>query len=166
QVSAPKTKASTEVPTAKNGAISGSQPPAESLRRLKMLNSAGKLTKNTPTANRPVGPAVSVKVAAMVPTAAGSMREVAMERSKDAQVKMTPKATMGSGRMPLLYGSQNAKNINAAVQCATRRSLIIGPKRGRISRERINHVNIAAISVGMRMKTEVAEILDNRATRS
>src|SRR5699024_9497358 len=161
-----KTKANTLVPTAKNGATSVSQPPADSLRRLKIEKSAGKLTKNTPTAKRPVGPAVSVSVAAMVPMAAGSMREVAMERSKDAQVKMTPKATTGSGRMPLLYGSQKAKNINAAVQCATRRSLIIGPKRGRISRERMNHVKIAAISVGIRMNTDVAEILDKNATRS
>src|SRR5699024_3403478 len=104
-----------------------------------MLNSTGKLTKNTPTANRPVGPAVIVKVAALVHTAAGSMREVAIERSKDAQVKMTPKATMVYGRMTLLYCSQNVKNINAAVQCATRRPLIIGPKRGRISRKRIHH---------------------------
>ena len=65
-------------------------------------NSAGRQTKKMPTAVRPVGPAARVMVAMMVPTAAGRRRWVEMARSKEAHVSMTPRATMGSGRTPLL----------------------------------------------------------------
>ena len=54
------------------------------------------------TAMRPVGPAPREMVARMTPTAAGSRREVAMARSKEAQVSTAPMAMIGSGRMPLL----------------------------------------------------------------
>ena len=153
------------VPEARKGAIMASQPTCGARSAMK-ANSFGSDTKNTPTAKSPVGPAPSVKVAAMVPTAAGSRRRVAIERSKDAQVTMTPRATIGSGRVPLLYGSQNAKNMKAAVQCATRRLFTKSPKRGRISRERMNQTMNAEMSAGRRTNIDVLEISDKKATRS
>ena len=89
-----------------------------------------------------------------------------MERSKDAHVSMTPKATIGSGRMPLLYGNQKARNINAAVQWATRRPLTSSPKRGRISRDSTNQIMSAATSDGRRMKTEEVDTCVSAARRS
>ena len=89
-----------------------------------------------------------------------------MARSKEAQVNITPSATMGSGRVPLLYGSQKARNISAAVQWATRRPSTSWPKRGSISRERINQMMSPEIRPGRRTKTEAVEIWESTATRS
>ena len=77
-------------------------PPMDGTRSAMARKRCGRLTRKTPTAKRPVGPAARVMVAAMVPTAAGSRRWVEMARSKEAQVNITPSATMGSGRVPLL----------------------------------------------------------------
>ena len=104
--------------------------------------------------------------ATIVPTAAGRRRRVEMARSKEAHVTITPSATMGSGRMPLLYGSQKARNMNAAVQCAKRLSLTQPPKRGSISRERMNQMISAEIREGRRTIMEALESWESHATRS
>ena len=72
-------------------------------RRLCMMRSIdGSETRNTPTAERPVGPQASVNAAKIVPIAAGNRRFVAIARSNDAHVAISPRAMIGSGRVPLL----------------------------------------------------------------
>ena len=104
--------------------------------------------------------------AVTVPHAAGASRPEAMERSNMAQVAITTSAMIGSGRRPLLYGSQNARKTKAAVQWATLRSATTEPRRGRISRERIHQVRIAASSVGRRIHMDAVVTLDSRARTS
>ena len=155
---------------ARNGAMSASQPsqppPTEFTRRAMMRNRCGRLTRKTPTANRPVGPTPRVIVARRVPTAAGSRRELAMARSKLAHVSITPRATSGSGRTPLLYGSQKARNMRAAVQWATRRPSMAAPNRGRISRDRMNQTMKPAMSAGRRIHSDAVDTLVISASRS
>ncbi len=65
---------------------------------------------------RPEGPAVKVNPAIRIATATGRSRLVATARSIEHQVSSTPRATIGSGRSPLLNGSQNARKTSAPVQ--------------------------------------------------
>ena len=74
-----------------------------------------------------------------------------MARSNSAQVIKMPAAMIGSGRVPLSYGSQNARNTNAAVQYATRRPATASPKRGRIERDSTHQMAMPARSVGRRI---------------
>ena len=89
-----------------------------------------------------------------------------MARSNSAQVSMRPNAMIGSGRVPLLYGNQNARNTSAAVQCAIRRPATAVPSRGRISRESSHHVPSAANKAGRRIHMDAVLTCDNTARRS
>ena len=89
-----------------------------------------------------------------------------MARSKEAQVSRATIAMIGSGRVPLLYGSQKARNIMAAVQWATWRPSIRAPRRGRISRDRTNQMIRPESSAGARIHTEAVETWLNRASMS
>ena len=131
-----------------------------------MRSTAGSEMRNTPTAARPVGPHAKVNAAVRVPQAAGARRPDSIARSNSAQVAMRPNAIIGSGRVPLLYGSQNARNTKAAVQCATRRSAIDGPSRGRISRESSHHVPSAASSAGRRIHIDAVVTCDSSDSTS
>ena len=51
----------------------------------------------------------------MMAIATGSSRLVATPRSTEHQVSRMPSAMIGSGRRPLFSGSQNARNMPAAV---------------------------------------------------
>ena len=68
---------------------------------------------------------------------------------------------IGSGRVPLLYGSQNARNTNAAVQWATLRSATSGPNFGRISRDSNHHVPSAANRAGRRIHIDAVVTSDS-----
>ena len=89
-----------------------------------------------------------------------------MARSNSAHVAIRPKAMIGSGRVPLLYGSQNARNTRAAVQWATLRFAISGPSFGRISRESSHHVPRPANSAGRRIHIDAVVTCDINASRS
>ena len=145
-----------------NGAIEASF----ASRRPMVPNTQGKEIRNTPTAARPVGPHARVSAATTVPHAAGTKRSVSMARSNSAQVAIRPNAMIGSGRVPLLYGSQNVKNTSAAVQWATRLFAISGPSFGRISRESSHHVPSPANSAGRRIHVDAVVTCDINASRS
>jgi acyl-CoA synthetase (AMP-forming)/AMP-acid ligase II len=69
-----------------------------------------------------------------IAAATGANRRVAMVRSTSIHTASTPKAISGSGRRPLLNGSQAARNTAPAVAAATRlraRPPRPGPSRGR-----------------------------------
>ena len=69
---------------------------------------------------RPCGATVAVNIATTIATAAGTSRRVAIAVSTSIQVAITPSAISGSGRRPLLNGSQAARNTAPAVHTATR----------------------------------------------
>ncbi len=77
-------------------------------------------TSRAPTAAMPVGPENSVSAPMMIAIATGSSRLVATPRSTEHQVSRMPSAMIGSGRSPLFSGSQNARNMPAAVHAAAR----------------------------------------------
>jgi hypothetical protein len=84
------------------------------------------------TAIKPCGAKVAVSVATMIASAAGTSRRVAIAVSTSTQVAITPNAISGSGRRPLLNGSQAARNTAPAVHTATRllpRPPLPGPNR-------------------------------------
>ena len=98
--------------------------------------------------------------------ATGSIRLVATPRSTEHQVSMMPRAMIGSGRRPLLSGSQKARNMPAAVHAAARFLLTACPRRGSTSRL-ITHQHASAISsVGSRIHTLVVDTCAHRASRS
>ena len=73
---------------------------------------------------------------------------------------------IGSGRSPLFSGSQNARNMPAAVHAAARLVFTAWPSRGITSRL-ISHQHVSAISsVGSRTQTLVAVTCDQSASRS
>ena len=114
----------------------------------------------------PVGPENSVRAPTMQATATGMSRLVATARSTEHQVSRMPRAMMGSGRSPLLSGSQNARNMPAAVQIAAVLFLTAVPSLGMTSRL-ISHQQASAISrVGSRIQTLVVEMCDHSASRS
>ena len=98
--------------------------------------------------------------------ATGSSRLVATARSTEHQVSRMPSAMIGSGRSPLLSGSQNARNMPAAVQAAALLRLTASPRRGITSRL-ITHQQASAISrVGSRIQMLVVETCAHNASRS
>ena len=102
----------------------------------------------------------------MMAMATGNSRLVATPRSTEHQVSRMPSAMMGSGRMPLFSGSQNARNMPAAVQAAARLFLTAWPSRGSTSRL-ITHQHARAIrSVGRRIQTLDVETCAQSASRS
>ena len=77
-----------------------------------------------------------------------------------------PSAIMGSGRSPLLSGSQNARNMPAAVHAAARLVLTAWPSRGMTSRL-ITHQHASAITrVGSRIQMLAVLTCAHRASRS
>ena len=85
-----------------------------------MVLSGPTATSRAPTAAMPVGPENNVSAPTMIAMATGSMRLVATPRSTEHQVNRMPRAIIGSGRRPLFSGSQNARNMPAAVHAAAR----------------------------------------------
>ena len=166
------------VPEARNGAICAStatmeverfEPfgaPSMGRRRITILMSEPSDASRAATAMRPVGPAPRARVARMVPMAAGSRRRVAMARSKETQARRLNMAMIGSGRVPLLYVIQNSRNMLAMVQWATRRELILVPRRGMTSRESTSHVMMPAMREGRRIQMEAVDTWTMRPSRS
>ena len=72
-----------------------------------------------------------------------------------------PNAMSGSGRRPLLNGSQAARNTAPAVSTATRLTVIRLPSRGSTQRLMISQVAIAAAVAGSRIQTP-AVLIDAR----
>ena len=75
-------------------------------------------------------------------------------------------AMIGSGRVPLLYVIQNSRNMLAMVQWATRRELILVPRRGMTSRESTSHVMMPAMREGRRIQMEAVDTWTMRPSRS
>ena len=102
----------------------------------------------------------------MIAMATGSIRLVATPRSTEHQVSRMPSAIMGSGRNPLFSGSQNARNMPAAVHAAARLVLTAWPSRGITSRL-INHQHANAITrVGSRIHALLVLTCAHNANRS
>ena len=102
----------------------------------------------------------------MIAMATGSSRLVATPRSTEHQVSRMPSAMMGSGRNPLFSGSQNARNMPAAVHAAARLVLTAWPSRGMTSRL-ITHQQASAITrVGSRIQTLSVVTCAHNASRS
>ena len=108
------------------------------------------------TAIKPCGASVAVSIATTIATAAGASRCSAIARSTSIQVIITPRAISGSGRRPLLNGSQAARNTAPAVNTATRfaaRPPLPGPSRRRIQWLMISQQAIPASVAGNRIHT-------------
>ena len=102
----------------------------------------------------------------MIAIATGNTLLVATPRSTEHQVSRMPSAIMGSGRRPLFSGSQNARNMPAAVQAATLLLLTAWPSRGMTSRL-ITHQQASAITrVGNRIHTLAVDTCAHSASRS
>ena len=131
-----------------------------------MVFSGPTATSSAPTAAIPVGPENRVSAPMMIAIATGSTRLVATPRSTEHQVSRMPSAIMGSGRRPLFSGSQNARNIPAAVHFAAGLVLTACPSRGITSRL-ITHQQASAISsVGSRTQTLLVLTCAHSASRS
>ena len=89
-------------------------------RRCRMVRSGPIATSRAPIDAIPVGPENNVSAPMMQATANGSNRLVATARSTEHHVSRMPSAMIGSGRSPLFSGSQNARNMPAAVHAAAR----------------------------------------------
>ncbi len=76
-----------------------------------------------------------------------------MAFSTSTQAATVPNAMIGSGRRPLLNGSQAARNTAPAVKTATRSTAIRRPSRGSTQRLMISQVAIAAAVAGSRIQT-------------
>ena len=81
--------------------------------------------------------------------------------STSTQVGSTPKAISGSGRRPLLNGSQAARNTAPAVHTATRFIARRRPSRGSTQRLSISQVAMPARVAGRRIHTP-AVLIDAR----
>ena len=153
------------VPAARIGASSGSRPNWRD-RRCRIVRSGPIATSSAPIDAMPVGPENSVSAPMMQANATGSSRLVATPRSTEHQVSRMPSAMIGSGRRPLSSGSQNTRNMPAAVQTAARLVLTAWPSRGITSRL-ISHQHASAMaSVGSRIQTLVVETCAHSASRS
>ena len=131
-----------------------------------MVFSGPTATSSAPTAAIPVGPENRVSAPMMIAIATGSTRLVATPRSTEHQVSRMPSAMMGSGRRPLFSGSQNARNMPAAVHLAAGFVLTACPSRGMTSRL-ITHQQVSAISrVGSRTQTLLVLTCAHNASRS
>ena len=110
-------------------------------------------TSSGASASSPCGAVVTVNAASTTATAAGHSRRVAMAFSTSAHTASAPNAISGSGRNPLLNGSQAARNTAAAVHTATRCEAMARPSRGSAQRLRISQVAMPARVAGMRIHT-------------
>ncbi|CNV87291.1 Uncharacterised protein [Mycobacterium tuberculosis] len=108
------------------------------------------------SAINPCGASVAVSVATMMATAAGASRPSAIDRSTNTHVTSTPSAISGSGRRPLLNGSQADRNTAPAVNTATRLDASPpgpGPSRRSTKRLTISQQAIPARVAGRRIQT-------------
>ena len=147
------------------GASNGSSPNCRD-RRCRMVRSGPTATSSAPTEAMPVGPENRVRAPMMQANATGSSRLVATPRSTEHQVSRMPIAMIGSGRSPLFSGSQNARNMPAAVQAAARLVLTALPSRGMTSRLMIHQQASAMISVGSRIQMLAVVTCAHSASRS
>ena len=100
---------------------------------------------------RPPGAAPTQSAAHGTAIATGSMRPVAMARSTETQVSREKKTTAGSGRRPLLSGSQISRKPPAPAHRAAGLLRTARPSRGIISREITSQVSRPKISPGTRI---------------
>ncbi len=147
------------------GASNGASPNCLE-RRCKMVRSGPIATSRAPIEAIPVGPENSVIAPMMQAIANGSRRLVATARSTEHQVARMPSAMIGSGRRPLFSGSQNARNMPAAVQAAARLCLTALPRRGITSRLISHQLASAMPRVGSRIQMLVVDTCDHTASRS
>ena len=105
-------------------------------------------TSSGASAIRPCGASVTLNTATTIATAAGHSRRVPIAFSTSTQAASTPNAISGSGRRPLLNGSQAARNTAPAVQTATRLIASRRPSRGSTQRLRSSQVAMAASGGG------------------
>ncbi len=98
----------------------GASRPSVALRRMMICAIGRAPVSRAAIAIRPCGATVAVNIATTIATAAGTSRRVAIAVSTSIQVAITPSAISGSGRRPLLNGSQAARNTAPAVHTATR----------------------------------------------
>ena len=110
-------------------------------------------TSSGASAIRPCGASVTLNTATMIASAAGSSRRVAIAFSTSIHAASAPNAISGSGRRPLLNGSQAARNTAPAVHTATRLSASLRPRRGSAQRLRISQVPMPAAVAGSRIHT-------------
>ena len=113
-------------------------------------------TNNGAAATSPCGASVTLKTATTIAIAAGASRPVAMVRSTSVHTTSTPKAISGSGRRPLLNGSQAARKTTAPVTTATRlpdRPPVPDPSRGSTRWLRMSQLPMAAAVAGNRIQT-------------
>ena len=135
-------------------------------RRCRIVFNGPMATSRAPIEAMPVGPENRVSAPTMHATATGSNRLVATPRSTEHHVSRIPRAMIGSGRSPLLSGSQTARNIPAAVQAAARVFFTAWPRRG-ITSLLISHQQASAISrVGNRIQTLAVLTCAQIASRS
>ena len=98
----------------------GASRPSVARRRAMICAIARAPVSSAATAISPCGASVAVSMATMIASAAGTSLRVAIEVSTSTQVPITPNAISGSGRKPLLNGSQAARNTAPAVHTAIR----------------------------------------------
>lgn len=103
------------------------------------------------TAMRPPGAAPTHSAAHGTAMATGSSRPVAIARSTDTQVRSEKNTTAGSGRSPLLSGSQISRKPPAPAHSAAGLLRTARPSRGIISREITSHVSSPMMRPGTRM---------------
>jgi hypothetical protein len=115
-------------------------------------NTAREPTSSGARAIRPCGASVTLNTATRTAIAAGTSRRVAIAFSTRAQAASVPKAISGSGRRPLLNGSQAARNTAPAVHTATRSRDSRRPSRGSTQRLRISQVPSPASVAGSRIQ--------------
>ena len=135
---------------------SGASKPSAARRRPMIRLMARAPTRSGASAIRPCGASVALNAATMIATAVGANRWVAIVRSTSAQTVNTPRAISGSGRRPLLNGSQAARKTIPPVATAIRfrdRPPIPDPRRGRTRWLRISQLAIAAAVAGSRIHT-------------
>ncbi len=127
--------------------------PSTARRRLTTWVTARAPTSSGAIATRPCGARVTESIAMTTATAVGHSARVPTVRSTSIQTATTAKAISGSGRSPLLKGSQAARNTVPAVHTATRLTATRLPSRGSTHRDRISHVAIPAAVAGRRIQT-------------
>ncbi|SKV15022.1 Uncharacterised protein [Mycobacteroides abscessus subsp. abscessus] len=147
-----KVKASTPATEAARTAI-GVNRPYRRRRTATTRAMARPPASSGPSAMSPWGATVAASRATTIASAAGERRRVAMARSTRIQVSTVPNTMMGSGRRPLLNGSQAVRKTSAAVQTAVRLAASCSPSRGSIFLRRMYQVPMPARVAGTRIHT-------------
>ena len=91
--------------------------------------------------------------ATTIAAAVGHNQRRPTDHSTSTQISTTPKAMSGSGRRPLLNGSQAARKTAAAVHTAARLRASRVPSRGSTTWLSSSQVPIAAAVAGSRIQT-------------